>query len=177
MDRPAQGEYLIVEGWVPAYASREAKRRFVGGSYQKIFTCGSPVIDDFGAEARETYADWGARRLVKIGVDPAMVEAVSAPPPEKDRTYTSALSVKARLKERNISVTSIDVLTVGAHARRSQLLFQRAFGPQVKVGVISVSNPTYDAQHWWRSSAGVREVLGESIAYIYAKLFIQFSGE
>jgi hypothetical protein len=44
-------------------------------------------------------------------------------------------------------------------------------GPGVKVGIISEPNPDYDAAHWWRSSAGVREVIDESIAYVYAKFF------
>jgi hypothetical protein len=39
------------------------------------------------------------------------------------------------------------------------------------VGIISVPDPDYDASHWWRSSDGVREVLDEGIAYIYAKFF------
>ena len=48
---------------------------------------------------------------------------------------------------------------------------QKAFGPSVKIGVISVPDPDYDPKHWWRYSEGVREVLGESIAYIYARIF------
>ena len=27
----------------------------------------------------------------------------------------------------------------------------------------------YERRHWWRVSEGVREVLGETIAYIYAR--------
>jgi len=62
-------------------------------------------------------------------------------------------------------------MTLGPHARRSRLLFQKAFGKEVKVGVISVEDRDYDPAHWWRSSEGVREVLGEAIAYFYAKFF------
>jgi len=35
----------------------------------------------------------------------------------------------------------------------------------------SASNPDYNPKQWWRYSDGVREVIGESIAYIYAKFF------
>jgi len=38
-------------------------------------------------------------------------------------------------------------------------------------GIIAVSNPDYDPKQWWRYSDGVREVTGESIAYIYTKFF------
>jgi hypothetical protein len=37
--------------------------------------------------------------------------------------------------------------------------------------VIAVSNPDYDPKDWWRYSDGVREVIGETIAYIYARCF------
>jgi hypothetical protein len=39
----------------------------------------------------------------------------------------------------------------------------------VTVGIIAVSNADYNPKQWWRYSDGVREVIGESIAYIYAK--------
>jgi UDP-N-acetyl-D-mannosaminuronate dehydrogenase len=32
-------------------------------------------------------------------------------------------------------------------------------------------SPDYDSKHWWRYSDGVREGIGESIAYIYARFF------
>ena len=89
----------------------------------------------------------------------------------KDRTYNAALAVKQWFQENGVSVSSIDIMTLGPHARRSRLLFQKAFGKEVKVGVISVEDRDYDPAHWWRSSEGVREVLGEAIAYIYAKFF------
>jgi len=68
-------------------------------------------------------------------------------------------------------VDNINVLTEGAHARRTRLLYQKAFGRNVTVGIIAVSNPDYDPKQWWRYSDGVREVTGERIAYIYAKFF------
>jgi hypothetical protein len=37
--------------------------------------------------------------------------------------------------------------------------------------VIAVANPDYDARHWWRYSEGVRDVISEGIAYLYAKFF------
>ena len=37
------------------------------------------------------------------------------------------------------------------------------------VGVISGPDEEYDQRHWWTTSAGVRTVLDEVIAYLYAK--------
>ena len=67
-------------------------------------------------------------------------------------------------------VRSINVVTEDVHARRTRLLFQKALGNDVAVGIISVPNPDYDARHWWRYSEGVKDVFAESVAYIYARL-------
>jgi hypothetical protein len=169
------GEFLIVEGWIPTYAMREAKEVFERGGYQRILTCGTPVIDDSGGESHVTYADWGASKLVKFGASPDQIQPIPAPMPLKDRTYTSAVAVKAWLDAKNLHPKSIDLITLGTHGRRSRMLFKKAFGPDIKVGVISLPNATYDKDHWWRSSAGVREVLDEAIAYLYAFVFVRFS--
>ena len=68
-----------------------------------------------------------------------------------------------------MSAQGINVVTEDVHARRTRLLFQEALGPDVKVGIIAVPSPEYEARHWWRYSEGVREVIGESIAYVYAR--------
>ena len=37
------------------------------------------------------------------------------------------------------------------------------------VGIIAVPNPDYDSSRWWRYSEGVKEVVSESVAYLYAR--------
>jgi hypothetical protein len=59
----------------------------------------------------------------------------------------------------------------GAHARRTRLLFQKAFGDEAGVGIIAISSPDYDGAHWWLYSEGVRDVVGETLAYLYAQVF------
>jgi hypothetical protein len=48
-------------------------------------------------------------------------------------------------------------------------MFEKALGKDTAVGVISIPEKDYDQQHWWRSSAGVRTVIGETMAYLYAR--------
>jgi hypothetical protein len=61
-------------------------------------------------------------------------------------------------------------MTLGAHARRTRLLFEKALPKEASVGIIAVENQDFDASHWWRSSQGVRTVVGEIIGYAYARL-------
>ena len=66
---------------------------------------------------------------------------------------------------------SFNVLTLGVHARRSRLLFRKAFGSDLPIGVIAVQNREYDPVRWWSSSEGAKEVISEGVAYLYARFF------
>ena len=88
--------------------------------------------------------------------------------PKKDRTYHKALVAKKRLNEVGFTQASIDVVSFGVHARRTWLLFEKAF-PSVDVGVIAITPNSYDTSRWWLFSEGVRNVISESIAYLYAR--------
>ena len=93
---------------------------------------------------------------------------------EKDRTYHSALALKRWIAEHEAEVTAINVATPGVHARRSQVLYAKALGSRVKVGVVALRDKKYDPAHWWRSSEGMREVPFEALAYLYVRFV--FSG-
>ncbi len=118
-----------------------------------------------------TIADWGAQRLARCGLARSVVTSVPCFDAKRDRTYASALAVRTWLEQNRPDVTAVNVLTVSEHARRSRLLFQKAMGDRFRVGIISVPNADYDGHHWWRSSEGVRETIGEAIAYVYARFF------
>ena len=68
---------------------------------------------------------------------------------------------------------AFDLVTLGPHARRSRLLFEEAFEGKVRVGIISIENREYDPVQWWRYSEGVKEVISEGVAYIYASIFFR----
>jgi hypothetical protein len=163
---------LVVEGWIEHYALRKAGEEFDSGSYERIFTTGGPEEGSGGyTNDYNTSASVGAEALKKLGVPADLIQMAPSRVIGRDRTYSSAVALRDWFREHNISVHSMNVLTEDAHARRTQLLYQKAFGRNAAVGVIAASNPDYNSKYWWRYSDGVREVIGESIAYIYARLF------
>ena len=87
----------------------------------------------------------------------------------RDRTYGSAVALRQWFAKHDVRVRSINVMTEDVHARRTRLLFQKAFRGKIRVGIIAAPDPDYDANHWWRSSEGFRRVVGETIAYLYAR--------
>lgn len=161
---------LVVEGWIQQYAIRAAEKEFRTGSYERVFTTGGPItgiggyINDY-----QTSASVGADLLKNAGVPPECVQMVPSRVMDRDRTYSSALALREWFRDHNLAIHSFNVLTEDCHARRTQLLYQEAFGKKFTVGIIAVSNPDYNPKDWWRYSDGVREVVGESIAYIYAR--------
>ncbi len=163
---------LVVEGWVHEYATRAAVEEFRSHSYERVFATGGPVegtggyINDYN-----TAASVGADLLKKNGLPTELVQMVPSRVMDRDRTYGSAGALRNWFREHNMSVHSINVVTEDLHARRSRLLFQEALGHDVAVGIISVPNPDYDSSRWWRYSEGVKEVVSESVAYLYAKFF------
>jgi uncharacterized SAM-binding protein YcdF (DUF218 family) len=165
-------DVLVVEGWVHDYAIKASVAEFKTNHYQQVFSTGGPVqgnggyVNDF-----QTSASVGAERLKTNGVPGESLQMVPSHVIRRDRTYSSAVALREWLREHNAAVRSFNVVTEDTHARRTRLLFQEAFGEGVKVGIIAVPNPDYDAKHWWRYSEGVRDVLSEGIAYLYAKVF------
>jgi uncharacterized SAM-binding protein YcdF (DUF218 family) len=168
---------LVVEGWVHKHAIRSAVEEFNSGSYQRIFTTGGPVVGNGGyVNDYQTSASVGADLLKKFGLPSEAVQMVPSHVIGRDRTYSSAVALRDWLRDHATPVRSFNVLTEDFHARRTRLLYEKAFGKDVKIGIVAVPSPDYDANHWWRYSDGVREVIGESIAYLYARLFFVPSG-
>lgn len=159
---------LVVEGWVPTYVMNQAAAEFKRGHYRKLL-----IVRTFDVEQYES--EWHRAELVENGVPPEALGMVFSPAVRKDRTYHAALKVKDWFTQNGMFGSSFNVATLGPHARRSWLSFQEAFGDAATVGIIALDDPAYDPEHWWRSSEGVREVLGESIAYIYARFFFAWN--
>jgi uncharacterized SAM-binding protein YcdF (DUF218 family) len=168
-DRQPPSDCLVVEGWVPVDVLRGACAEFSAGGYRKILVSGCIVYDEWAADTGVTYADWGASKLRRLGVPEDLIQPVPCLIRRKDRTYSAALAVKQWMEEHGIHPRQFNLVTEASHARRSRLLFQKAFGPEVKVGIIAVTDPQFDPDQWWRTSEGVREVIGESVAYLYAR--------
>lgn len=164
------GDVLVVEGWIHPYAITASVEELKKHYYRQIFTTGGPVVGKGGyINDYQTSASVGANLLKKAGIPLELVQMVPSHVIGRDRTYSAAIALKDWLREHNVQVRSLNIVTESAHARRTRLLFKRALGPDVNVGIIAVPSPDYDARRWWRYSEGVEEVIDETVAYVYAK--------
>jgi hypothetical protein len=169
LNDPISDGLLVVEGWTPDYGLETVVSEFRRDHYEKIYVTGGPLEYGSYLVSYKTYAQLAAASLIKLGLDSDAVQPVPAPRVRQDRTYTSAVSLKKWLLEHGIQPTRIHLMTDGTHARRSRLLFQKAMGDNVVIGVTSIPVKDYDPEHWWRYSAGVRGVINEALAYLYAR--------
>ena len=167
--KPVSGEILVVEGWVPDYCLEHAAHLFKEGSYQMLVCTGGPLEQGSYLKDYQTYAQLAAATVIAAGVPESLVVAVGSSWSKKDRTFRSALSLKNWLDSTGISLERIDLCSHDVHARRSALLFKKALGSAFQVGIIAMENRDYDWRRWWTSSEGVRCVMGETIAYLYAR--------
>lgn len=163
---------LVVEGWVHEYAVRAAVKEFQTGAYEAVVATGGPVEGSGGyTNDFNTSASVGADLLKKNGLPAGVLSMAPSRVMDRDRTYGSAVALKNWIDQHQVNVTGLNIITENVHARRSRLLFQRAFGNKVRLGVIAVQNPDYDPAHWWRYSQGLKDIVSEGCAYLYAKFF------
>jgi uncharacterized SAM-binding protein YcdF (DUF218 family) len=168
-EKPPHKGLLVVEGWIHDFALDEAVRIYRAGDYSKIICTGVPIETGSYIQAFKSYPEMTTARLIEMGIDKSDIITAISEETKKDRTLIAANAMRQYLMAYNIGETNVHLITTGPHGRRSRLLFQRALGKNYSVGVTSLEDTGYDPDHWYAYSDGVRKVIGEFIAYIYAK--------
>ena len=108
--------------------------------------------------------------LKKIGVNPDIVIPLPTPHIQKNRTKATALRTGKWLTA-HPDIQRVNLVTLGAHARRTFLTFKEHLPPHIELGVISITSQDYPPDQWWLYSAGIRSVFYEGMAFIYVSLF------
>jgi len=174
---PRPGGVMVAEGWASDRTLDFIVAEFRRNHYAKVYVTGGPVEIGRLLSEYTTYADRGAASLLKSGLNTNEVQAVPAPTTRQDRIYTAASALRNWWREHGVAPHSVNVISEGPHARRSRLFYRKALGKEVQVGVVAFPSRDIDPKRWWRSSAGFRSVVDESVGYVYAVLFFQTRGE
>ena len=158
-------ELLVVEGWLGERELDAAAAYARQHGYRRVVTTGGPITS-FSTYAN--YAERAAQRLRKQLPD-VPVEAVPTPATKQDRTYASAVWVRDWSQQRAMSATTIDVYSLGPHARRTRILYRLAFGEATRVGVIAGTPHDSDTLRWWTSSEAAKMVLMEAASLAWTQ--------
>lgn len=174
---PIDADVLVVEGWLPDYALKAAIDEFEQRPYRTLVTIGGSIPRGFYLSEYKTFAELAGATLIALNFDPEKLVVIAgniAPLSPKlsaaNRTHDSANALQAWFASSSTEVTSMNLLTLGTHARRSWILFKKVLEPQTRVGIISAKPLHYDPKQWWTSSEGNRTIIAELLAYLFTRL-------
>jgi uncharacterized SAM-binding protein YcdF (DUF218 family) len=165
---PAQ--ILVVEGWIGPRGIAAAKTEFDSHNYQLIVISGGIATPEGWDPGGWSYAERAKAELVRLGIPAEKIVLSGNGNPNRQRTYLSAVTVVRTLENLNIEPSSVNIFTLGTHARRSYLVYRKAFGPRTPVGIISWEAPN-PAVAWWHSSERAQQLMIQSVGYFYEFFF------
>jgi hypothetical protein len=163
-------EILVVEGWIGREGVRAAATEFREHGYKYVTTSGGPSLGRWERE-RSSYAEMAGFELLASGVPRDKIIVAPSTNSERRRTFESAAAVLRALAAAHLQPKTLNVFTYGPHARRSRLVYAKVFGPETDVGVIAWKPPEYELEPWWGSSQRAKDLLSESVGYIF-ELFL-----
>ena len=166
---PLGADILVVEGWMPEEGLQESIRWFKSNNIRYLVTTGGPITQWREFVPFTSYADFAANFVTRHEISVNSVTAVPAPASKQDRTFLSAVMVRKWVKGLSEDFPAIDVYSYGPHARRTRLNYELAFGPDVRIGILSATPDHYGVDSWWKSTEGVKAIVMESSAWLWTK--------
>lgn len=160
---------LVIEGWIPESGLKEALAFYRKNRYEKMIITGVPITQWTYSSPFSNMADASAGTMRQLHFKDTIYRAIIPSTIQRDRTYSTAVSMKMQLSRWGISDENFDLFSMGAHARRSYLMYKKAF-PGFKIGLITSTDPSFDPDRWYASSRGFRTVFGELVSYFYSIL-------
>jgi DUF218 domain len=164
-------DILVVEGWLEDEALERAIAEFYDGNYQLLITTGLPLERGAYLSEYKTFAELAAASLIAMGFDRNKLIVIPTPKVIVNRTLASAISVRDWLKTSPHKYTSFNIYSDDVHTRRTSSIYRKVFDREIKIGSIASYTSSYNPQTWWQESEGVRRIISETIAYIYALFF------
>jgi uncharacterized SAM-binding protein YcdF (DUF218 family) len=159
-------DILVVEGWIGRKGIRAAVDEFEHRRYRYIVASGG-LTSGLWEDEPASYAEMAAREMIRLGVPQERIVVATSENTESHRTFESAGAVWRTLRNAGITPKGLNVFTFGPHARRSALVFAKVNAHGARIGVIGWLPPEYKTEPWWRSSDRSRELLEETVGYIY----------
>jgi hypothetical protein len=101
--------------------------------------------------------------LIAMGIDSTKIIATSGEKVKINRTLTSALAFRDWLKESKIKVDGINLITMGTHARRTWMTYNKVLDEKYNIGIISIADPPEKLN----KLTGILKTIRETIGIIY----------
>jgi hypothetical protein len=171
LNQPVPAKTLVVEGWIEDYALQHAVDFYRKNNYNHMIVTGLPITQWRDYVTFKNTAQGAVAVMKRYGFKDTVYKAVIPLSVTINRTYNTAVATRLLFQKHPEFGKSFNIYSVGVHARRTHLMFERAFGNPYKIGVIADTDRTFDPEHWWRTSKGFRNVSNEFVAFNYVWAF------
>jgi hypothetical protein len=113
------------------------------------------IVNNFNSCA-ELARNW----LLSKSIDSSLIIAVPGERVSINRTLTSALAFRDWLKTTNIDIKGINIISLGTHARRTWMIYNKILNEKYAIGIISLPDYNYNHSRIYRLFKTIRESLG-----------------
>lgn len=168
LTRRLPADVLIVEGWIGSEGIRAAAKEFRQGAYRYVAVTGGMTPDQTDSDSN--HVQIAKQQLIELEVPETRIIVSSTSETEPEHTFTLAVRARRSFQDAGVRPTSINVFTLGPHAKRSRLVYEKVFAPEVPVGVIAFVPTAYRTEPWWLSKTRTGCLLKETIGYPFELL-------
>ena len=139
---------------------KKTKIPYLNNSVYVIGTLDSKrrVINNFNS-----YAEFAKNRILAMGMDSSLIIAIQGEKTRINRTLSSALAFRDWLKTSDIDIEGINIVTMGTHARRTLMTYDKILKKKYNIGIISL--PDYKNKITIKKE--VLQTLREALGIIY----------
>jgi hypothetical protein len=110
-----------------------------------------------------SFSELARNELLSLGLDSSLVISVPGNRVRINRTLTSALAFRDWMSKSNLTIDGINVITLGAHAKRTWMTYNKILNGKYKIGIISL--PDYKTTNSMRNK--IVKTLRETLGIIY----------
>jgi len=113
------------------------------------------LTNNFGS-----HAELARNKLISLGLDSSLVLAVPGENVWINRTLSSALAYRDWLETSEIEVKGINIVTMGTHARRTWMTYNKILDKKYQIGIISLPDYREHSSKKYKVLKTLRESLG-----------------
>jgi hypothetical protein len=108
----------------------------------------------------DSNAELTKQKLETLGIDSSLIEAVAGRRVRVNRTLTSALAFRDWILKTDQKIAGINIISLGPHARRTWMTYNRVLNEAYDIGIMSVSDNGKGNKGNNRILKTLRETLG-----------------
>ena len=113
------------------------------------------IINNFNSNA-----ELARNRLLSMGIDSSLIIAIPGKRVTINRTLTSALAFRDWLKTTDFDIKGINIISMGTHARRTWMTYNKILNEKYVIGIISLPDYKDSNSRKYKVLKTLRETIG-----------------